>query len=427
MSERLRVETLAAGGDGLARRADGAAVFIHGGLPGDLWSGTFEPLGRRAFRLVEAERLEDGPQRMPARCPSRPQCGGCNWHELERAASMRAKGGILRDALTRIAGLEAPLAIEQLTPSEPYDGRYRVGLRVTPSGLAYSGHASHDSVVWSRCEALTPHLEVVMKDVSQKLASLPPGLVSVQASLSADGRKSAARLTVIDKLTRPAIRHLCQAVVAETALDGAWVGVDHEVIEAGQTRLSGLISSGVSRRYLVRGGAFHQANPTINKAIVRAVVEAAEAGRRTRVVDMHGGAGNFGLALAAKGADVTISETDPWVFADLEVNAASYRGRGVVHAAEMSGAQALKRCSRRGRVDVAVFDAPRTGDPSGAKAVAEIRPKRVVALGCDPSTFARDLQAMGLGRGYRLERLGLWDAFPQTHHFESLAVLECVS
>ena len=48
-------------------------------------------------------------------------------------------------------------------------------------------------------------------------------------------------------------------------------------------------------------------------------------------------------------------------------------------------------------------------------------------VGLNPSTFARDLQAMGLGRGYRLERLGLWDAFPQTHHFESLAVLECVS
>ena len=37
-----------------------------------------------------------------------------------------------------------------------------------------------------------------MKDVSQSLQAT--GLVSVQASLSADGRKSAARLTVIDQL-----------------------------------------------------------------------------------------------------------------------------------------------------------------------------------------------------------------------------------
>ena len=254
------------------------------------------------------------------------------------------------------------------------------------------------------------------------LANLPPGLVSVQASLSADGRKSAARLTVIDQLTRPAIRHLCQAVVAETALDGAWVGVDHEVIEAGQARLSGLISSGVSRRYLVRGGAFHQANPTINKAIVQAVVEAAGAGRRTRVVDMHGALETSAWRSLQKGADVTISETDPWVFADLEANAASYRGRGVVHAAEMSGAQALKRCSRRGRVDVAVFDAPRTGDPSGARRSLRFDRSGWWRWGVTVD-LRRDLQAMGLGRGYRLERLGLWDAFPQTHHFESLAVL----
>ena len=266
-----------------------------------------------------------------------------------------------------------------------------------------------------------------MLNVSECLDSLPPGLVSVQASLSADGRRCAARLSVVDGLTSAAIKHLCQMVVRRTALDGAWLVHEHQIVEAGETRLSGLIATGFSKRYRLRGGGFHQANPGVNEALVRTLVSELAPKRRQRIVDMHGGAGNFGLVLAGKGADVTISEIDPWACQDLKANAASFRGRGIVHVAEMSGAQALKRCSRRGRVDAVVFDAPRIGDVEGAECVAAVKPKRLAVFGCDPSTFARDLKIMGLGTRYRLTRLGVWDAFPGTHHSESLAVLELVN
>jgi 23S rRNA (uracil1939-C5)-methyltransferase len=242
--------------------------------------------------------------------------------------------------------------------------------------------------------------------------------------LSADSQNCAARLTVEEELTPPAVRHLIQAVVRQTQLDGVWIADDRGALEAGEVRLRGLISTGFGKRYRLRGGGFHQASPEVNEALVRAVVDAARPQRRQRIVDMHGGAGNFGLVLAAKGADVTISEIDPWACEDLALNVQAFKGRGQVRAAEMTGSQALLRCSRRGAVHCVVFDAPRTGDAQGAATVAKVGPHRVVALGCDPATFCRDLRTMGLGTEYRLTELGLWDAFPETHHFESMAVLE---
>ena len=118
-----------------------------------------------------------------------------------------------------------------------------------------------------------------------------------------------------------------------------------------RTRLSGLIARGVSRRYLVRGGAFHQANPTINKAIVLRWLRRLGLGGAHGLSTCMGALGTSARA-RCEGADVTISETDPWVFADLEVNAASYRGRGVVHAARcrrqaLSAAAADSVCGRR--------------------------------------------------------------------------------
>jgi hypothetical protein len=43
-------------------------------------------------------------------------------------------------------------------------------------------------------------------------------------------------------------------------------------------------------------------------------------------------------------------------------------------------------------------------------------------VSCDPATLARDLGAFG-ERGWRLDGLRVFDAFPMTHHVELLARL----
>jgi tRNA/tmRNA/rRNA uracil-C5-methylase (TrmA/RlmC/RlmD family) len=46
----------------------------------------------------------------------------------------------------------------------------------------------------------------------------------------------------------------------------------------------------------------------------------------------------------------------------------------------------------------------------------------VAYVSCDPATFARDLAYFG-ERGWTLETLRGFDAFPMTHHMELLAIL----
>ena len=70
-----------------------------------------------------------------------------------------------------------------------------------------------------------------------------------------------------------------------------------------------------------------------------------------------------------------------------------------------------------------MLDPPRSG--AGAEvvgAVAQAAPPRVIHIGCDPATLARDLGTWG-EHGYRVERMMLIDAFPLTHHFETVVLL----
>ncbi len=76
-----------------------------------------------------------------------------------------------------------------------------------------------------------------------------------------------------------------------------------------------------------------------------------------------------------------------------------------------------------GRADVVVADPPRRGlGRALVDALCERAPDRVVLVACDPAALARDVGLFAT-RGYRLDRLRAFDAFPMTHHFECVALL----
>ena len=72
--------------------------------------------------------------------------------------------------------------------------------------------------------------------------------------------------------------------------------------------------------------------------------------------------------------------------------------------------------------DLILLNPPRTGcDARVSEAIGHSRARRIVYVSCDPPTLARDLAR--IGDTFRLSRLVLLDALPQTHHVESVALL----
>jgi tRNA/tmRNA/rRNA uracil-C5-methylase (TrmA/RlmC/RlmD family) len=73
--------------------------------------------------------------------------------------------------------------------------------------------------------------------------------------------------------------------------------------------------------------------------------------------------------------------------------------------------------------DVAVLDPPRSGagrDVIDLLAGAGV--PRLVHIGCEAASFARDV-GLYRERGYTVEKLRVFDAFPLTHHMECVALL----
>jgi 23S rRNA (uracil1939-C5)-methyltransferase len=75
------------------------------------------------------------------------------------------------------------------------------------------------------------------------------------------------------------------------------------------------------------------------------------------------------------------------------------------------------------RFDAVVFDPPRQGAEAQARALAESTVSSVVAVSCNPASFARDA-AILTGAGYRLTRVTPVDQFRHAAHVELVAKFE---
>ena len=77
-----------------------------------------------------------------------------------------------------------------------------------------------------------------------------------------------------------------------------------------------------------------------------------------------------------------------------------------------------------GHFDAALIDPPRAGlSHKAMRALENARIGKLVYVSCDPATLARDVSRLSAA-GYVPKRFVPVDLFPQTHHLETVALLE---
>jgi 23S rRNA (uracil1939-C5)-methyltransferase len=139
------------------------------------------------------------------------------------------------------------------------------------------------------------------------------------------------------------------------------------------------------------------------------------------VIDLYAGVGLFGLALAARGAEVTLVEGDYSSGRDLELNAAPYPDRTRVSRASVEEFLAATLPGLLGEPrPTIVIDPPRTGlSKEAIQGILRLGPPVLVYVSCDPATLARDARIL-IDAGYEHGPVTGFDLFPNTAHVESV-------
>ncbi|GLP87192.1 hypothetical protein GCM10007921_27520 [Tritonibacter mobilis] len=170
-------------------------------------------------------------------------------------------------------------------------------------------------------------------------------------------------------------------------------------------------------------GAFLQATPEGEAALVSAVRDAVGGARR--IVDLFAGAGTFSLPLAT-GAEVHAVEGEREMMQALEQGWRKAQGlkKVTTETRDLFRNPLLVEDLRKfGQVyDAVVIDPPRAGAEAQVQELAKAKLPTISYVSCNPITFARDAEVL-VSAGYRLNWVQVVDQFRWSSHTELAASL----
>jgi 23S rRNA (uracil1939-C5)-methyltransferase len=164
-------------------------------------------------------------------------------------------------------------------------------------------------------------------------------------------------------------------------------------------------------------GAFLQATRAGEEALADRVL-AWTLGRK-HVADLFAGIGTFALRLKEKALVRAIESDAQAVAAMKKASDGLAGGKTLIAEARDLYRAPLAPLEMKG-LDAIVFDPPRAGAEAQSAQIARSKIDLVVAISCDPASFARDARIL-IDGGYRLAEIETFDQFRFTSHVEIAA------
>lgn len=426
MIDRLRIDSLAYGGNGVGRH-EGKAIFVPYSAPGDLLNCRVTRSKKRYAEAELTDLVEPSVLRRPSPCPVFGRCGGCQWQHLPYAQQGEWKARIFRETLVRHCAIPAEKILPlSLAPDEwGYRSRVQFKCRQTEDGfvMGFFRRGSHYVIDVASCPIAAGAINEALARFRSWLPAspCPERIPQVDLSVDDEGRVRAVVHALEDSgdLLADYLHPLVTAVGYTLFLQTGRKEKLAYVAGEGDLHIHPLASSKLCLAY--GPGGFAQVNLEQNRHLVAEVLRAIGGERPWRILDLYCGMGNFSLPLARIAAEVVgVEDYAPAIDKARENALANGIDNADFHARPAEGAyQAL--ADDRG-FDLVVLDPPRTGAYSVSCELAARRPARIIYVSCDPPTLARDLSPLLQG-GYQLHWSRPMDLFPQTYHTESVTFL----
>lgn len=395
MMIELTIESIGQHGDGIAH-LDGDRLFVPYALPGEQLRAE-----RDGNRAIPVEFLRTSPDRSEPACPHFTRCGGCSLQHMSAAIYADFKRNLVVEPLRRL-GIEPPVA--ELVDARGA-GRRRTTLHVRGREAGYMRARSHDVFDLDTCPILVPALAATAPRIARALGPLA-GQCEASFTLTDTGLDLSVRSE----------RKLRSEQLAGFAHDHHLA----RLVFNGEPVYMARVPALRMGKSLVElpPASFLQATAAAEAALADLVM--AGIGTARTVADLFCGIGPFALRLAEQ-ARVYAADSDRLAVAALQ--------KAVNHTQGLKPVTPQVRDLFRDplapieleRHDVVIFDPPRAGAEAQARELARSRVKTVIAVSCDPTSFARDA-AILVGSGYKLSSVTPVDQFAYAAHVELAAI-----
>lgn len=426
-------------------KIDSMAVFVPNTAVGDFAEVKILKAAKN-YAFGKAEKIiTPSEDRCTPDCEIFQKCGGCTFRHISYEAELKFKQKRVTDALTRIGGVSEDIILP-IVGSESADGyrnKAQLPLTVDKDGKIRAGFfapRSHRVIPLDECALQSPVFNKV---------------VPVFLKWAND-----QKLTVYDEISHSGIlRHLylrhakktdelMVCVVANSdSLKGEKILVEMlknnfdnlktvvlninkektNVITGKKSRVlygDGYITDELcGLKFRISPLSFYQVNRDQAEKLYGIAADFAGLKKYETLLDMYCGTGTIGLSMADRVTSLIGAEIIPQAVDDAKKNAErnNIKNARFICADASLAAEELK--SEGLRPECIILDPPRKGcDSSLIETVAEIAPKRIVYVSCDPATLARDIKLFS-EKGYIAKKAIPVDMFPRTVHVETVVLM----
>ncbi len=283
--------------------------------------------------------------------------------------------------------------------------------------MGFRQAASNDLVELTQCPILVPELEALLQPLHQCLSSL-----------QAARRLGHVELVLADNGPVMVLRHL-DALSAGDRVKLERFSHEHQLmlyLADGSEHLQPLgdyapFYQSFDLKLTFSPQDFIQVNDGVNQQMVTKAIEWLDLQPEDRVLDLFCGMGNFTLPVGK------------FVQNAVGVEGVAALVHQAAYNAELNNLKNVRFFQHNLEEDVAhqpwaaqgfnkvLLDPARAGAAGVMSHIVKLAPQRVVYVSCNPTTLARDSQAL-LSAGYHLERVAMLDMFPHTSHLESMVL-----
>jgi len=423
--KNIKVEKLDHRGRGLTHFQD-KPLFIDGALAGELLEVQIVESKKRYSKGKIKKIIKASELRITAACPHYQECGGCHLQHLNQAAQIEIKSDGLLSLFKRFAK-QVPQQLENPITGNAWAYRRtaRFGLQFDKKNkqvqMGFRRAQSNDLIDQKVCPVLLPALERLIVPLKNLLNSLECKRDLGHVELLHADQGAVVLLRHMKTLTGPDLKLITSFSEQQNVNFFAQAASNQSVCLAGEAQLSYRLPEWDCSLSFTPTD-FLQVNSHVNEKMVSQALQWLALEKTDSVLDLFCGLGNFTLPIARQVESVVGIEGVQKMVDRALVNAQlNNLHNASFYQADLSGENLIREEWAKQSFNKVLLDPARAGALDCLAFIAQKKPSHILYVSCDPLTLARDSQVL-LDKGYKLDKLGLLDMFPQTAHMESMAL-----
>lgn len=455
----IKISGIADKGMCVGRDESGSVYFLQGGVPGDTVDAVITRKKKGVpFGFVK-NLLEPSEHRVDPFCDHFGVCGGCKWQHLAYSEQIAQKEQQVRDAIRRIAKVEAKefLPIVGNPQMKAYRNKLEYsfsnkrwiteeevasGVEITQSkALGFHRPGVFDKIVdIDQC-----HLQIDISDqIRNYIRDFTQGEeydyyeVRAQKGFMREmvvrtNREGEVMLTLvfgIDK--KDEIKALSDALIAKFPQIISLFHIINQKMNNTFFDLEPRHYYGAKYlterleniQYKIGPKSFFQTNTLQAEKLYQITREFADIQEGDNVYDLYTGLGSIALFVAEKCSHIVgIEEVEEAIDLAKENAKLNNIDHATFYAGDVKDILTDAFVEKHGKADIIITDPPRSGmHKDVVEMLTKTGAEKIVYISCNPATQARDIGLMS--DHYTLEKIQPVDMFPHTHHVECIALLK---